>query len=57
MCIPPLIVARQRFGKHASAAINTRATTEELLDVSFSMRAVSYKRKVGDLFFPELLVF
>jgi hypothetical protein len=31
-------------------------TTEELIDASFSVWSVSYQRKVGDWFFPELLV-
>jgi hypothetical protein len=45
------VVARQRLGK------NVNVTTEELLDTSFSMRSVSYQRKLGDQFFPELLVY
>jgi hypothetical protein len=52
----PLIVARQRLGKNVTAATNTHATIEELLDASFSIRSVSYQRNVGDQFFPELLV-
>jgi hypothetical protein len=44
----PPIVARQRLGKNVTAAINTHATIEELLDTSFSMRSVSYQGKVGD---------
>jgi hypothetical protein len=43
----PPIVARQRLGKNSTAATNTHATIEELLDASFSMRSVSYQRKVG----------
>jgi hypothetical protein len=35
--------------------MNTHAT-EELLDVLLSMQSVLYQRKIGDLFFPELLV-
>jgi hypothetical protein len=35
---------------------NTHATIEKLFDASFSMRLVSYERKVGDTFFLELLV-
>jgi hypothetical protein len=31
------IVARQRFGKHITAATNTHETVEELLESSFSM--------------------
>jgi hypothetical protein len=41
------IVARQRLGKNVSAAVNTHATKEEMLD-SISMRFVSYQNKVGD---------
>jgi hypothetical protein len=44
----PAIVARQRLGKNVTAATSTHATIEELLDASFSMRSVSYQRKVGD---------
>jgi hypothetical protein len=47
VCVYPHIVARQRLCKHVPAATNTH-TTEELLDASFSMRSVSYQRKVGD---------
>jgi hypothetical protein len=38
-----LIVARQRLDKKVTAATNTHAATEELLDASFSMRSASYK--------------
>jgi hypothetical protein len=31
----PLIVAKQRLGKNVTAATNTHATIEELLDASF----------------------
>jgi hypothetical protein len=44
----PFIVARQRLGKNVTAATNAHATTEELLDASFSIRFVSYERKTGD---------
>jgi hypothetical protein len=50
------IVARQLLGRGATAAKNTHATIEELLNASVSMRSMSYQRKVGDWFFPELLV-
>jgi hypothetical protein len=40
--------ARQRLAKHISAETNTHATIEELLDVTFFMRSVSYQGKVGD---------
>jgi hypothetical protein len=53
MCIP--LIARQRLGKNITAATNTHATIEELLEApSLSMRPVSYQREVGDQFFPEL---
>jgi hypothetical protein len=42
------IVARQRLGKNVTAAMQTHATLEELLDAPFSMRSVKYQRKVGD---------
>jgi hypothetical protein len=41
----PPIVAMQRFGKEVTAATNTKTTIEELLDVSISMRSVSYQGK------------
>jgi hypothetical protein len=41
----PLIVARQRFCENVTAAMNTHATIEELLEASFPMRSVSYKGK------------
>jgi hypothetical protein len=41
----PPIVARQRLGKNVTAATNTQATIEELLDASFSMRCASYQGK------------
>jgi hypothetical protein len=40
------IVASQRFGKNIPTATNTHAI--ELLDWSFSMKSVSYERKVDD---------
>jgi hypothetical protein len=40
-----LIVARQRLGRSLTAVTNTHATTEELLDASFSMWPVSYQGK------------
>jgi hypothetical protein len=43
------------LGKHIPAAINTHATREELLDALFSMQSVSYKRNIGDQFFPQLV--
>jgi hypothetical protein len=56
LCVYPLIVARQRLSRNVITATNTHTTLEDLLDVS-SMRSVSYQRKVGDQFFPELLVY
>jgi hypothetical protein len=55
MRIPP-ITARQRLGTNVTAVPNTHVTIKESLDASFSMQLVSYRRKVGDQFFPELLV-
>jgi hypothetical protein len=51
------IVARQRLSKNVTAATNRHTAVEGLLDASFSIRSMSYQRKVGDSFFPELLVF
>jgi hypothetical protein len=48
MCIP-LTVAKQRLGKHVTAATIIHATIEQLLDKSLSMRSVPYQRKVGNL--------
>jgi hypothetical protein len=42
--ISPL-VASQRLGKNFTVATNTHATIEKSLDVSFSMRSVSYQGK------------
>jgi hypothetical protein len=44
----PPIVARQRLDKNVTATTNAHGVIEELLEVSFSMRSESYKRKVGD---------
>jgi hypothetical protein len=41
------IVARQRLGRNFAAVTNTRATTEELLDSSFSVWPVSYQGKLA----------
>jgi hypothetical protein len=46
----------QNLGKNVTAATNVHATIKEFLDASFSMQPVLYQRKVGNLFFPELLV-
>jgi hypothetical protein len=45
------IVVRQRLGNNVTAATNIQARTEKLLDASFSLRYVSYQRKVCDHFF------
>jgi hypothetical protein len=50
------IVDRQRLSKNVTAATYTHAAIEEFLDASFSLQSVSYQRKVGERFFPELLV-
>jgi hypothetical protein len=55
VCVPP-IGARQRLSKHVPAAKNTHASIEELLDLSFSMRCMSYQRKVISTFQNFLLV-
>jgi hypothetical protein len=52
-------VARQRLSKHVSAATNTHATIEEMLEAVISMRYMSLQmlcseKKVGDYLFPEL---
>jgi hypothetical protein len=41
VCLYPLIVARQRLGKNVTAATNTHATIEELLNALFSVWSVS----------------
>jgi hypothetical protein len=38
----PVTVARQRLGRNVTAATNTHAKADELLDASFSMWPVSY---------------
>jgi hypothetical protein len=45
----PLIVVKQRHDKHVTAATNTYATIEELMEESFSMRSISYQSKVSDV--------
>jgi hypothetical protein len=42
------IVATQRLGKYVTAATNRHATMKQSLAASFSMRSVSYQRKVDD---------
>jgi hypothetical protein len=41
----PPIVARQQLGRNVTVVMDTHATIEELLDMSFSMRPVSYQGK------------
>jgi hypothetical protein len=53
--VNPPIVTRQYLSKNVTTAMNTHATTEELLEASLSVQSASYQRKVGDLFFPKLL--
>jgi hypothetical protein len=45
-----LIVTRQRLGKHDPAV------KKNLLEASFSVRAVSHERKIGDCYLPERFV-
>jgi hypothetical protein len=44
----PPTVARQRLGENLTAATNTKATIEELIEALFFMRSVSYQSKVDD---------
>jgi hypothetical protein len=41
VCVSPLIVARQRLGKHVPAGTDTHATIEELFGEVFPTRSVS----------------
>jgi hypothetical protein len=41
--VPVCVAARQWLGKNVTVVTNTHATTEELLDASFSMRSVTYQ--------------
>jgi hypothetical protein len=47
MCIST-IIARQWLNKHVPVPTNSHATTEELLDASFSMQTTSYQNTVDD---------
>jgi hypothetical protein len=48
LCIPlPLL---------GNSSVNSFSGNGKLLEVSFSMRSMSYKWKVGNYFFPEVLV-
>jgi hypothetical protein len=42
VCVPPSNVAKQRLGKHFTAATNAHAAVE-LWDAVFSVRSVSYQ--------------
>jgi hypothetical protein len=50
----PPIVARQRLGKDVPAATYTR-NKGELLDALFSMRSVSYQRRVLGSVYPAIM--
>jgi hypothetical protein len=50
-----LMFARQQLGKDVTAVTNTLAIVG-VLNASFSMLSVPYKRNVDVQFFPELLV-
>jgi hypothetical protein len=54
--VHPPIIARQQLGKIVNAATNTRVTTELFLDASFFIQSTLYERKVGNSFFPKILV-
>jgi hypothetical protein len=45
---PPIVYRQQLDKKNVTAATNRHAALEEILNGSFSMRSVSYQRKVGD---------
>jgi hypothetical protein len=42
------IFAGQRFGKLVTATRNTHTVIKELLEASFSIRSMTYQRKIGD---------
>jgi hypothetical protein len=42
-------------GSVKDTAVRNKYATTELLDATFFMRSVSYQRKAGDWFFPELV--
>jgi hypothetical protein len=45
--VHPLVIVWQRLGTHVPAATNSQATIEYILYASFSIRFVSYQRKIG----------
>jgi hypothetical protein len=53
MYVYPTTVAKQRIDNNISAT--NRHELIELSDALFSMRSVSYQKKVGEYFFPEYL--
>jgi hypothetical protein len=54
MCSPP-IFSRQQLSETVTAATNTHATIEELLDASFSIESVPYQRRVcGSVYAPNI---
>jgi hypothetical protein len=55
-CVCHIIVAKQRLGKHVTAATNKHSTIKKFRNASLSMQSVSYQRKIGYYFFPKLLV-
>jgi hypothetical protein len=42
------VIAKQLLGNNVTAAKNIYSTVEDLFNASFSMRSLSYQRKVGD---------
>jgi hypothetical protein len=49
-------VARQRLGINVNAATNTQATIREFFHASFSIRSVSYRRRVcGSVVYPPVV--
>jgi hypothetical protein len=40
-----------------NGSVNTLPLQRRMLEASFCMRSVSYQGEVGDMFFPELLVY
>jgi hypothetical protein len=55
MCIALLLLGTGSV-KNVTAATNTHATVEELLNAYFSMRSISHERKVVRWIFPEIPV-
>jgi hypothetical protein len=55
MCIPLTLLGNDQAKENFITATKIEATTE-VSDASFSMRSVSYEKKVKVDLFPELLV-